>query len=267
MESVESVFDFALELAKEAGARLDAGHGTIERGGVSYKGWRNLVTEIDLEVEEMVASRIEGRFPDHSILAEEGSRKEGTGHYRWIIDPLDGTTNYVHRHPMYAVSIGIEDARGLCAGIIYAPQLEELFTAKRGQGAHLGERPMRVSEEVDLSKALLASGFAYGKGTPEDVNLRNWSTMSALSRGLRRCGSAALDLAYVADGRYDGFWEFSLNAWDVAAGALLVTEAGGTITDCQGGDAHWRDGAAIAATNGRIHQALIERLEIPSTLA
>lgn len=256
---MEELFRFAVELAREAGEMLRAGHGSVERGEVGYKGWRNLVTQLDTQVEQHVAARIDRAYPDHGILAEEGAAKDGSGPYRWIIDPLDGTTNYVHRHPFYCVSIGLEDGDGPLLGVINAPHLAEFYTCSRGGGAELNGRRIQVSGETDLARSLLASGFAYGKGAPEDRNLDNWARLSIVSRGLRRCGSAALDLAYVADGRYDGFWELGLNPWDVAAGALLVQEAGGRVTDCRGGSGY-RDGLSIAATNGRIHSALLAEL-------
>ena len=258
-DGVNELYGFSMDLAREAGAMLQEGHGSVERAEVGYKGWRNLVTALDVAVETHVAKRIEVAYPDHSILAEEGFAKEGTGEYRWVIDPLDGTTNYVHRHPFYCVSIGLEDRQGPLIGGIYAPRLGEFYSCCRGQGARLNGRRIQVSGEADLGRSLLASGFAYGKGAPEDRNLDNWGRLSVVSRGLRRCGSAALDLAYVADGRYDGFWELGLNPWDVAAGALLVQEAGGRVSDCRGGDAY-SDGRSIAATNGAIHSALLEQL-------
>ena len=247
---------FATKLAREAGARLLEAHGSVTRESVGYKGWRNLVTKLDLEVETLVTTRITERYPEHGILAEEGARKEGTSGLRWVIDPLDGTTNYVHRHPMYCVSIALEDASGPVVGVVFAPYLNELFTAARGEGAWFNQqRRLHVSAENDLARALLASGFAYRVDGAHDINLDNWARLARISRGLRRCGSAALDLAYVADGRYDGFWELNLNAWDVAAGALLVREAGGEVTDLTGGQ-EWHAGRSILATNGGIHQAL-----------
>lgn len=261
---MEDLYAFAVAIAQEAGERLEQAHGTVTRSTVNYKGWRNLVTELDVEVEQLLISRIRDRYPDDSIRAEEGGGDRAEAELtatsrRWVIDPLDGTTNYVHRHPFYCVSIGVEDASGPLLGVVYAPRLEELFTARRGQGAALNGDPIRVSEESELSRSLLASGFAYAHGTDEDRNLRNWARLAGKCRGLRRCGSAALDLAYVADGRYDGFWELGLNPWDVAAGALLVLEAGGAVTDCGGGPSY-HDGASIAASNARIHAQLLENL-------
>ncbi|MFN8546775.1 MAG: inositol monophosphatase family protein [Candidatus Eisenbacteria bacterium] len=254
--------EFATRLAEEAGSRLLEAHGSVTRETVGYKGWRNLVTDLDLEVERLVIERIEARFPDHGILAEEGSRKDGTSGLRWVIDPLDGTTNYVHHHPMYCVSIALEDGDGPLVGVVFAPYLKELFTAARGRGAWLNRTTrLAVSTEDDLARSLLASGFAYRVDGSHDVNLDNWARLARISRGLRRCGSAALDLAYVADGRYDGFWELNLNPWDVAAGALLVHEAGGRVTDCIGGGG-WREGRSILATNGSIHEALKNELSL-----
>jgi myo-inositol-1(or 4)-monophosphatase len=255
-EREREFFDFALDLTREAGSRLRSGYGSVERDEVGYKGWRNLVTRFDLEVERMVVERIIRAYPEHGILAEEGVAREGSSPYRWVIDPLDGTTNYVHRHPMYCVSIALEDQSGGVLGVVYAPHLDELFTARRGQGALFNlVRPLRVSQEGDLSRALLASGFAYREGELVNTNLENWSRLSLVCRGLRRCGAAALDLAYVADGRYDGFWELYLSPWDIAAGALLVTEAGGRVTDIEGGSA-WSDGSSVLASNGLLHQEI-----------
>lgn len=254
--------EFAKDLARRAGQRLLQGHGSVARSAVGYKGWRNLVTELDLEVERLVAHAIETTYPSHGIVAEEGARKEGSGPLRWVIDPLDGTTNYVHRHPMYCVSIALEDERGPLVGTVFAPYLEEHFHAVRGGGAWLNERTrLAVSEESEVAGALLASGFAYRPGSALDANLENWSRLSNLSRGLRRCGAAAIDLAYVADGRYDGFWELNLSPWDVAAGALLVREAGGLVTDCTGGD-DWASGSSILAANAALHPALLRELRV-----
>jgi len=259
------MLDFAVALAREAGEILLRSHGKIERNGIGYKGWRNLVTETDLAVEDHLARRISERFPDHGILAEERAHKEPRGDcpYRWVIDPLDGTTNFVHAHPVYCVSICLEHSGEGLLGVVFAPYLEELFTAEKTRGASLNGVACRVSEECDLRHALLASGFAYGKDERIDANLRHWSRLSLLSRGLRRCGAAALDLAYVACGRYDGFWELYLSPWDVAAGAVLVREAGGAVTDFDGGG-NWIDGSQILATNRLLHEGIRAHLNADS---
>jgi myo-inositol-1(or 4)-monophosphatase len=258
----EDLLAFAVALAREAGELLQRGFGQVERGEVDYKGWRDLVTKYDLASERLVIERIRAAWPGHAILAEEGGGHAGTAPYRWIIDPLDGTTNFVHRHPFFCVSIGVEDARGILAGVVHAPQLRETFTAVRGGGAFCGgDRRLQVSGEANLGHAVLASGFAYRQGEVGNTNLDNWSRLSLETRGLRRCGSAALDLAYVADGRYDGYWELALSPWDVAAGALLVREAGGRVTDARGGD-NWLLGGSIVATNGVLHDPLLSRLSV-----
>lgn len=248
--------DFALILAREAGETLLAALGRTERGAVGYKGWRNLVTATDVAVEEHLARRIEDRYPDHGILGEERIRKDAAPDApRWVIDPLDGTTNFVHQHPFFCVSIGIERAGKGVAGVVFAPYLDELFHAEAGGGAFLNGVACSVSEEGDLAHALLSTGFAYRQDESVNTNLENWSRLSLVARGLRRCGAAALDLAYVACGRYDAFWELYLSPWDVAAGAVLVREAGGNVTDFGGGGG-WRDGAEVLATNGRLDDAI-----------
>lgn len=259
----DEMLEFAMQVAREAGDLLLDGYGKVERGEVDYKGWRDLVTKYDLASERLVIDRIHAAWPGHAILAEEGGGHAGTAPYRWIIDPLDGTTNFVHRHPFFCVSIGLEDAEGILVGVVHAPRLGETFMTVRGGGAFLdgGARRLHVSAETDLGHALLASGFAYRQGEVGNTNLDNWSRLSLETRGLRRCGSAALDLAYVAAGRYDGYWELALSPWDVAAGALLVREAGGRVTDARGGD-DWLQGGSIVATNGPLHDPVLSRLTI-----
>lgn len=255
------MLDFAVTLAREAGEILMRSHGKIERNEIGYKGWRNLVTEIDIAVEDHVARRIMERFPGHGILGEERVKKDPDPQcpYRWVIDPLDGTTNYVHSHPVFCVSICLEDAGEGIAGVVFAPYLEEMFTAEKGGGSYFNGNRCRVSEERQLRHALLASGFAYGKDDRVDANLVHWSRLSLVCRGLRRCGAAALDLAYVACGRYDGFWELFLSPWDVAAGGLLVSEAGGVVSDFEGGNG-WQDGTQILATNDILHEEIRSHL-------
>jgi len=262
VEKMDELLGFAVETATEAGERLRDAYGTIERGEVEFKGWRDLVTHLDREVEKLVVDRITEAYPQDDILAEEGSARSTGASRRWILDPLDGTTNYVHRHPFYCVSLALEDREGILLGVIYAPHLDELFTAVRGGGAWLGGRRIAVSRQERLDQALLASGFAYvQEGDDHNSNLENWARLSLKSRGLRRCGSAALDLAHVADGRYDGYWELHLNPWDVAAGALLVLEAGGIVTDGRGGP-DWLEGRSIVAGNPALHPVLLAEVRL-----
>jgi myo-inositol-1(or 4)-monophosphatase len=191
--------------------------------------------------------------------SRSGFRRTDGEIHRWVVDPLDGTTNFVHGHPFFCVSIGLTRGVEGIAGVVFAPYLEELFTAEIGGGAALNGVRCRVSAETELGHALLASGFAYGQDRDANTNLENWARLSLVSRGLRRCGSAALDLSYVACGRFDGFWELYLGAWDVAAGAVLVREAGGKVTDLRNGD-RWRDGREILATNGILHEEIRKNL-------
>jgi len=198
-------------------------------------------------------------FPDHSILAEEGTRVEGRAPYRWLIDPLDGTTNYAHGFPFFCVAIAL-DREGLpVLGVAYDPSREELFVAERGRGASLNGDPIRVSRAPSLNDSLLATGFPYDIRENPHNNLAEYAAFSLRCRGVRRLGSAVLDLCYVAAGRLDGFWELRLGPWDVAAGALMVEEAGGRITDLEGGPFSI-DQQQIVASNGRIHREMIELL-------
>ncbi|MBI4613242.1 MAG: inositol monophosphatase [Planctomycetes bacterium] len=256
---------FAVELARRAGNEILMPALPLGKRGEreDYKGPRELVTEADRAVERFVYETIKAEYPDHAVYAEEEVREEGAGApARWIVDPLDGTTNFVHGHPMFAVSIALERAGRLQTGVVYAPYLSEMFYAERGKGAYLNSDRirLRVSDTEVLLKAVLATGFAYDR--LRWPNLENWCRLHEEARGLRRCGAASIDLAYVACGRYDGFWELGLAPYDVAAGAVLVEEAGGRVTDGAGGDA-WLDGGSIVATNGRIHDLLRKELEPP----
>ncbi|RMG16618.1 MAG: inositol monophosphatase [Planctomycetota bacterium] len=247
---------FAIELALEAGALQLEGLST--RPQVEHKSKKELVTPVDRACEERIVARIRARFPDHGILAEEGHQAPGA--CRWIIDPIDGTSNFAARIPLFCVSIGIEVEGDPAVGVVYAPYLDELFYGRRGGGAFFRRgtaeaRPLTVSRTARLEDAILATGFAYVQDETPNHNLDNWVAVKRRARALRRMGSAALDLAYVADGRFDGFWELHLKPYDVAAGAVLVREAGGRVTDfLLGGD--WLHGQHILATNGAIHQEL-----------
>ncbi|MCZ6602721.1 MAG: inositol monophosphatase family protein [Planctomycetota bacterium] len=251
-----AIVDFAMEIAREAGEILLARLGSVP---IEYKGMRELVTEADRESERHLVRRIRERFPAHAIYAEEGARLPGS-EGRWIIDPLDGTTNFVHQHPMFAVSIGVELKGELAVGVVWAPKMQEMFAAESGSGAWLNGQPMATSSTKTLAHSLLATGFAYDRDETSENNLGNFSRLLLASRGVRRGGSAALDLAYTAAGRFDGFWELWLQPYDVAAGVVLVREAGGRVTDFRGGD-DYLFGQNIIASNGIIHSLVADSLD------
>jgi len=228
---------------------------------VEEKGPRDLVTWVDRESETRLAGLLAGLLPDAGMLGEEGLRRQGSGDLLWVIDPLDGTTNFSYGHPFFAVSIALVRDRRPVLGLIHAPRLGETFHGWEGGGAWLGKRPLRVSRRARPSQLLLATGFADSRRTHAGVNLRNFDGMLHGSRGVRRAGSAALDLAFTATGRLDGFWEMGLHPWDVAAGIFLVEAAGGRVSDMSGeGDAI--SGRSIVASNGRVHDWMLERLEL-----
>jgi myo-inositol-1(or 4)-monophosphatase len=223
--------EVAVETAIEAGGILLAEFDRPVK--ISYKGEVDLVTQADRRSEDAIVSRVRRYFPKHSIVAEEGTGQEGDSGHRWIVDPLDGTTNFGHVYPCFAVSIGLEEAGELLVGVIYQPITKELFTAARGEGAYLNERRIEVSQIDHLSTSLLATGFPSAKRA-RNPNIHFYWNFTLRSHGVRRDGSAALDLACVACGRFDGFWEFGLQPWDTAAGVLLVREAGGMVTSFSG---------------------------------
>jgi myo-inositol-1(or 4)-monophosphatase len=248
------VLNFAVQTARDAGAIL------VDRLGralqVSNKGDIDLVTEADVASENII-ERIKSHYPRHAILAEESGATEfvaGTGEWKWIIDPLDGTTNYAHGYPCFCVSIGLEHAGAIELAVIYDPMRDELFAAERGQGATLNGRRIRVSEIDELNSAMLCTGFPYN--VRERPNFaRDFANFTMEAQAVRRDGSAAIDLAYLACGRFDGFWEDGLNAWDVAAGVLLIEEAGGLVTDFDGGKLDIYT-PKVLASNGLIHNAM-----------
>jgi len=248
-----------------AGIALEAGtlvRGFFERGvATEYKGDVDLVTEADRASEKLIAERLTAAWPAHGIYGEEGARQRLEGEYRWYVDPLDGTTNFAHGFPVFCVSLGLERRRPglaegedgeLMAGVIYDPTRDELFAAEAGRGAWLNGRRIRASGTKTLSEALLATGFPSRK-RHANPNIHFYQEFTLRSHGVRRAGSAALDLAYTACGRLDGFWEFNLNPWDTAAGALLVLEAGGSMSDFEGGRFRLNS-REVLATNGRLRQ-------------
>lgn len=221
----------------------------------------NLVTEADKESEKIIVQIIKKNFPEHSILAEEsGLEQLGQSDFLWIIDPLDGTVNYAHNHPMFAISIALAFKGEIVLGVIFNPIYEQLFTAVKGKGATLNGEKISVSSIASLDKSLLATGFAYDRRTVAETNYAEFCYLTHLSHGVRRCGAASLDLAFVAAGRLDGYWERGLKPWDMAAGLLLVREAGGLVSDYNETPIKLESGR-ILATNGKIHHALSQAIQ------
>jgi myo-inositol-1(or 4)-monophosphatase len=244
--------EVAIETAVEAGGILLS---EFDKPPIiSYKGEVDLVTQADRRSEQAIVRRLRNYFPTHTIVAEEGGGQEADARFRWIVDPLDGTTNFAHGYPCFAVSIGFEEDGELLAGVIYQPVSKELFTTARGEGAYLNEKRIEVSRIDHLSTSLLATGFPSVKRT-RNPNIHYYRDFTLSSHGVRRDGSAALDLAAVACGRFDGFWEFGLHSWDTAAGVLLVREAGGVVTDFSGKPYRPGDYETVAS-NGRIHEEM-----------
>jgi myo-inositol-1(or 4)-monophosphatase len=242
--------EVALEAAREAGAVLLSEHSRPQK--ISYKGEVDLVTETDKRSEAIVVGRLRREFPDHRIVAEEGSSgAAGASRYEWHVDPLDGTTNFAHGYPCFAVSIGLlEDGKPL-VGVVFNPVSDELFSAARGEGAFLNQKPIHVSDIKKLATSLVSTGFPT-HNRASNLNIHYYWQFTLRSHGVRRDGSAALDLCSVACGRFDAFWEFGLNSWDTAAGILMITEAGGAVTDLRG--AWYRPGGPeLLVTNGHIH--------------
>lgn len=245
---------FAEELARGGGEILRRSYGG--RQTIHFKGEINLVTDVDRESEEHILGRIRERFPDHGLLSEESPERVSPSAYRWIVDPLDGTTNYAHGYPCFCVSVAVEHGGSVVAGAVYDPLLDESFTAAAGQGAFRNGERIAVSETRDLRKSLLATGFAYDVKSPSDDNFDFFRAFVLTGQAIRRDGSAALDLCYLACGRFDGFWELKLKPWDTAAGLLILHEAGGVSTRLDGGpyDIYQPD---LLASNGRIHEQMV----------
>lgn len=245
----------AVQVAKGAGAILRDAFGQVQT--IHYKGAIDLVTDTDRASEAFVAEALRAQFPGHGILGEEGTNEFPDSPFRWVIDPLDGTTNYAHGYPMFCVSLSLLHNRTPVIGVIYQPILEELFVAVRGEGATLNGVSIRVSQETQLNRSLLATGFPYGIYREAERHLALFNRFVIASQAVRRDGSAALDLAYVACGRFEGFWEAGLAPWDKAAGSLLIEEAGGRLTDYQG-DPFDVFGETVVASNGPLHGPILD---------
>jgi myo-inositol-1(or 4)-monophosphatase len=248
----------AVDAARAAGRLLRDELAGVRR--ISYKGTpTNLVTEMDARAEAMIVGALRTAFPDDAVLAEEGSAFTGGSGRRWIVDPLDGTTNYAHGVPAFAVSIALEDAGRVVLGVLYEPNLDEMFIAERGGGATMNDAPLAVSATARLDASLLTTGFPYDVRVRPDNNLAEYSAFSLRSRGVRRWGSAVIDLAYIAAGRFDGYWERGIRPWDVAAGIVIVREAGGMIGPLDPG-ADLLEGGGIVAGNAFVHEPLTKLL-------
>jgi myo-inositol-1(or 4)-monophosphatase len=247
------LLEVAVHATRAAGAMLMERLGLDRR--IEHKGVIDLVTDADRAAEEAIVALIRQRFPRHQILAEEGTRGGQDSPYRWIIDPLDGTTNYAHRYPHFAVSVAVELAGELVAGAVYDPVRDEVFSARAGGGAFLNGAPIAVSGTNFLLDSLLCTGFPYDRGE-FGPSLRRWERFINSAQAVRRDGSAALDICYVAAGRFDGFWENHLRPWDAAAGMLMVQEAGGKLSGFEGGAPDLYSGELLAS-NGRIHEQML----------
>jgi myo-inositol-1(or 4)-monophosphatase len=252
------MLSIAVEAARQAGWFLKQNLGKVYEIQRKAGQERNLVTEIDRKSEEIIISTIKRHYPTHQILAEEsgGGRTENLSHYKWIIDPLDGTTNFTHGLPVFCVSIALEYNNDIILGVIYDPNLNELFTAEKGRGAYLNGRRIAVSKTPSLRESLLVTGFPYNIAENPNHAIERFVNFLVYAQAVRRMGSAAIDLAYVAAGRYDGFWEVALNPWDMAAGALMVKEAGGKLSDFSGNSFSVYE-KEVVATNGLIHPEMI----------
>jgi len=248
----KTYLDAATEIALEAGKilREEFSHPP----SISYKGDVDLVTQADKRSEQAIVDRLKKYFPDHAVAAEEGLGHETDSEFRWHVDPLDGTTNFAHGYPCFCVSLGLAQCDSLLAGVIYNPIYDELFAAARGEGATLNGKKLRVSANATLATSLLCTGFPV-HNRQSSPNLQYYGEFTMRSHGVRRDGSAALDLAFVAAGRFDGFWEFGLNRWDTAAGVLIIEEAGGKVTNFAG-EPYRLGGPVILATNGLIHEEM-----------
>lgn len=255
---LSELLETAVSAARKGGAILQK----FARSGfrIEHKNPINLVTDADHAAEQAILDHLCERFPTHCFLAEERGRVDREASpYLWIIDPLDGTTNFAHGYPAYCVSIGLE-YRGQCIlGAVFDPSRNELFTAVQGRGAHLNEQLLRVSQTASLNSSLLVTGFAYDIRESRQNNLDHFVRFALTAQGVRRTGSAALDLCYVAAGRFDGFWEVKLNPWDMAAGSVVVREAGGRLTNFRGQELSIY-GQELVASNGHIHQAMLDIL-------
>ncbi len=253
------MLNIAIRAARNAGGLIQRSSENVSQLTISKKSKNDFVSEVDRMAEQEIIQVIKYAYPDHSILAEESGEHKGND-YTWVIDPLDGTTNFLHGYPQYAVSIALKHKGKTEVGVVYDPLRDELFTAENGGGATLNNRKIRVSKQTDLNSALIGTGFPFKYPQHLDAYLSMFKELTPKTAGIRRAGSAALDLAYLAAGRLDGFWEIGLKEWDFAAGILLVQEAGGVVTDFSFDDKFVQSGNIITG-NPKMHQALYHSIE------
>ena len=253
------MLNIAVRAARRAGSIIN--RASLDGAGLEVRSKRqnDFVTRVDHAAEEAVLDVVRKAYPDHAILAEESGAAAGTAEYEWVIDPLDGTTNFIHGFPQYCVSIAIRHRGALAHGVVYDPNRNELFTASKGRGAFLNDRRIRVSKCLRLAESLVGTGFPFREGARIDLYSDQLKNIMQKTAGVRRAGAAALDLAYVACGRLDAFWELGLSPWDMAAGALLIQEAGGLVGDLRGDDGYMQSGE-IACATPKIFPTLLEAL-------
>lgn len=248
----------AVKAARRAGSIINRASLNLDVLTIKHKTFNDLVSEVDSAAEQAIIEVLKDAYPEHAILAEE-SGPQGDSEYLWIIDPLDGTTNFLHGFPQYAVSIALSHKQILTHAVVYDPGRNELFTATRGRGAYLNDRRLRVSKRIKLTDALIGTGFPFRELKHLDAYMDMFRVIVKSTAGVRRAGAAALDLAYVASGRLDGFWELGLSPWDIAAGNLLIQEAGGLIGDFEGNDGYLKSGNVVSG-NPKIFAQLIKIL-------
>ena len=253
------MLNIAVKAARRAGTIINRATQNLDLLTVQRKGEHDYVSEVDKMAEQAIVETLLEAYPDHAILAEEGGA-QGKSEYVWIIDPLDGTTNFLHGFPQFAVSIGLQHKGVLNQAVIYDPTRNELYTATRGRGAYLNDRRLRVSKQTRLEDALIGTGFPYSDFSFMEAYMKMFMELMPKTAGLRRPGAASLDLAYVAAGRYDGFWEAGLKQWDMAAGVLLIQEAGGLVTDFDGGENYLATGNVIGG-NPKIFSQLLQVIQ------
>lgn len=256
---MEPLLNIAVSAARQAGDIIIRYMDQIDRLKITAKNSHEYFSDVDIKAEQAIISTIHKAYPEHGILAEESGVQEGDGESIWIIDPLDGTSNYLHGFPFFSVSIALKIKNRIEHGVIYDPLRHECFAASRGRGARLNDRRIRVSKQTLLSASLLGTGFSLRDTTLAQKYLPTFEALIGKCAGMRRTGSAALDLAYLASGRLDGFWEFGLRPWDVAAGSLLIREAGGLISDFQGGDDFLKQGDVVAGTP-KVFKSLLQTI-------